>query len=123
MDLGGQETTTMTVDGVQGRLWRLGSQDFIRPRSNEAYKALIRDWEYDRSFYTSILTARSSEFNPFSGEAIALQWNREGVHYLIFARDMEPITEDVILEIANSMASATYPSLHEIHSRTPRCSS
>lgn len=123
MDLGSQDKTSIDVDGVQGWLWRLGSQDFVRPESSEAYSALTQDWTYDRHIYESILGSRSRYLGPVTGPAIALQWNRDGLHYLLFANDREPMTEDVLLWIANSMAPSKYPSLTEISGHTFRCPS
>jgi hypothetical protein len=123
MDLGSQDKTSIDVDGVQGWLWHLGSQDFVRPESSDEYSALTQDWTYDRSIYKAIFDARIDVSKSPTGEAIAIQWNREDIHYLLFAKDREPMTEDVLIQIANSMAPSKYPSMSDIDGRGLRCSS
>ena len=44
------------------------------------------------------------------GPAIALQWNRDGVHHLLIAQDIEPMNETELFRMANSMAPSKYPS-------------
>ncbi len=43
------------------------------------------------------------------GRAIALQWNRDSVHYALIAQDIEPMNKDELLNIANSMAPSEWP--------------
>ena len=114
MDLEGQSRTAVEVDGVQGWLSRLDILDFVEPNRDdpgyEDYRALLREWEYDRNIYFRLIYGRRDFLlNPLAGPAIALQWNREGYHYLIFAKDKEPLNAEVLMRIANSMAPSPYP--------------
>ena len=47
------------------------------------------------------------------GEAIALQWNREGVHYILIAQDIEPMNEGDLFKMANSLTRPRLPSVHD----------
>ena len=38
-----------------------------------------------------------------------MQWNRDGVHYVLIAQDKDPMNKEELLKIANSMAPAEYP--------------
>jgi hypothetical protein len=122
VDLEG-ERTLIEVHGVPGWLWHLGPLDFARqlwrgdfvsPYSyEEVHKAFIQDWQYDRSGYILVQDAR---YNPgtLSGPAISLQWNREGINYILISKNRGPMTEDVLLQIADSIAPSKYPSISEI---------
>ena len=97
MDLEGQSRTAVVVDGVQGWLSLLDILDFVLPNRDdpgyEDYRALRMEWEYDRSIYSRLIYGRRDFlWHPSAGPAIALQWNREGYHYLLFAKDKEPWT-------------------------------
>ena len=114
MDMDGQSRTAVEVDGVQGWLSRLDILDFVEPNrddpSYEDYRALRREWEYDRRIYSRLIYGRRDFLmDPSAGPAIALQWNREGFHYLLFAKDKEPLNAEVLMRIANSMAPSPYP--------------
>lgn len=114
MDLEGQSRTAVEVDGVQGWLSRLDYLDFVEPNRDdpgyEDYRLLRREWEYDRRIYSRLIYGRRDFLlDPFAGPAIALQWNRDGYHYLLFAKDKEPLTAQVLMDIANSMAPSPYP--------------
>ena len=43
-----------------------------------------------------------------------LQMNKNGIHHLLAARAQEPMTEEILLQIANSMAPAPYPTYSEV---------
>ena len=119
MDLEGQSRTAVEVDGVQGWLSRLDILDFVLPNRDDLsykdYMALRMEWDYDRHIYSQLIRARR-EFlsDPLAGPAIALQWNREGFHYLLFAEDREPLNAEVLMRIANSMAPSPYPEYGDI---------
>ncbi len=46
------------------------------------------------------------------GEAIALQWNREGVHHILIAQNKEPTAVNDLLNMSNSMMPPELPSPH-----------
>ena len=110
----GPPRTAVDVDGVQGWLTFLAPQDFVPPTGSEEYRRLTEGWDYDRRVYWSLLRSRSAALGDLRGHAIILQWNKGGIHHLLAARVLEPMTEDVLLQIANSMAPAPYPSYGEI---------
>lgn len=35
--------------------------------------------------------------------AIAVQWNKDGVHYVVVAEGKDPIDEELVLRMANSL--------------------
>ncbi len=114
VDLGGQSRTAVHVDGVQGWLTRLDILDFVEPNRDdpeyEEYRTRNVEWEYDRGIYNRLIYGRRDFLlSPSAGPAIALQWNRDGYHYLIFAKDKEPLNAEVLMDIANSMAPSPYP--------------
>ena len=118
VDLEGQSRTAVEVDGVEGWLSRLDAQDFVAPGRDhpdyEGYRELPLIWGYDRYVYYSLLGSRRHLQGNRAGPAIALQWNREGIHYLLFATDREPFSPEVLMRIANSMAPSPYPEYNEI---------
>ena len=67
----------------------------------------MRDWKFDRKIYISISRERAG--GSMRGRAIALQWNRDSVHYALIAQDIEPMNKDELLNIANSMAPSEWP--------------
>ena len=44
------------------------------------------------------------------GEAIALQWNRGGMHYILIAQNIEPLILEDLFEMADSMVQPKLPS-------------
>ena len=104
MDMGGV-WERVEVDGVRGWLTRLGAGDFLEPGEREARSAQSLEWRYDRRIYSRLSSARRDITGGVPwGDAIALQWNRDGIHYLLIAQDWEPVTVDELLKMANSMA-------------------
>ena len=119
LDMGG-ERESAEVDGVQGWFTRLSSEDFYPPTDGSPLFSVKENWPEGaggESGYIGVLFER--EIHPpresppggavFSdsllwGPAIALQWNRDGVHHLLIAQDIEPMNEDELLKMANSMA-------------------
>ena len=48
--------------------------------------------------------------------------NKNGIHHLLAARAQEPMTEEILLQMANSMAPLPYPTYSEVGSGlSPRC--
>ena len=110
MDIGGVREP-MEMDGVQGWLTHLGPADLVRPDDGQARFRLMQEWRYDRRIYLSVSNARVYQPSSLWGDAIALQWNRDGIHYLLIAQNALPITLDELLKMANSMAPAEFSSL------------
>ena len=109
MDMGG-ERTPIEVDGVQGWLTRLGPDEFVKPKGREEILAQLREWKFDRKIYISISSERAGgPTNRLLGRAMALQWNRDGVHYVLIAQDKDPMNKDELLKMANSMAPSEWP--------------
>ena len=110
VDMGGQRTA-IEVDGVQGWFTRLGPDDFLRLEDRDKAREQWLEWRFERSVYTYIKGDRWLEDPPgkLRGEAIALQWNRDGVHYVLIAQDKDPMNKEELLKIANSMAPSEYP--------------
>ena len=119
LDMGG-DRASVEVDGVQGWFTRLSSEDFHPPTDGSPIFTVMRNWPDSargESGYVGVLFERNSpgprEVPPgmvvvsdylLWGQAIALQWNREGVHHLLIAQDIEPMNEDELLKMANSMS-------------------
>ncbi len=106
VDLGGQRNP-VTVDGVQGWFTRLGPDDFT-----PLNQATVEEGTsgFGLGIYGLISAKRrQGGIKGIEGEAIALQWNKEGIHYLLIAQDIEPMNEKELLKIANSMASSELP--------------
>ena len=119
LDMGG-ERASVEVDGVQGWFTLLSSEDFHPPIDGSPIFTVMRNWPDSargESGYVGVLFERNSpdprEAPPgmsvvsdylLWGQAIALQWNREGVHHLLIAQDIEPMNEDELFKMANSMA-------------------
>ena len=110
VDMGGQRTP-VEVDGVQGWFTRLGPDEFVFPEDDEESRVMWQEWRFDRSMYSLIAMDRQPGYisSRLSGPAIALQWNRDGRHYVLIAQDIEPMNKEELLKIANSMAPAEYP--------------
>ena len=116
----GRERVPVEVDGVQGWLTRLSSDDFYPPTDGSPIFTAMSNWPDSargESGYVGVLSEREihapteqpprpAEFfdSLLWGPAIALQWNRDGVHHLLIAQDIEPMNEDELFRIANSMA-------------------
>ena len=107
VDMGGVREP-VEVDGVRGWLTRLGTGDFWELEETEVRDAQYREWRYDRTIYTSLLVARRDGSGPW-GDAIALQWNRDDIHYLLVAQDWKPTAQDELLKMANSMEREDLP--------------
>ena len=107
MDLGGQREP-IAVDGVQGWLTHLRPEDFVPPAERRDFYAVTKDWRLDHTVYREALDYRASALHLY-GPAIALQWNREGTHYLTMAQEEEPMTVELLLQMANSMAPGEFP--------------
>ena len=118
----GPPRTAVDVGGVSGWLTILAHQDFVRPTGSEEYRRLTEGWDYDRRVYKSLLNSRSEALDPHWGHAIVLQWNKNGIHHLLAARAQEPMTEEILLQMANSMVPLPYPTYSEVGSGlSPRC--
>ena len=106
MDLGG-ERKRVDVDGVQGWLSHLSTEHFIPPSER---LHLIKEYWYDRAVYLKLLGKRGpTGIETLDGPIITLQWNRDGIHYLLVGQDRERVTVDEMLKIANSFARAEFP--------------
>ncbi len=168
-DIGG-ERESVEVDGVQGWLIRLSSDDFRPPLDGTPVYTLAKGWPEGAGrgvSYNRVIDQRDvpgpRELPPTSdeasavleeevvrkplvyitptwrpwqnyiedrvvrvevpegerwrwsdsllwGPAIALQWNRDGVHHFLIAQDIEPMNEDELFRMANSMAPSKYSS-------------
>ena len=111
VDMGGQRTA-IEVDGVQGWFTRLRPDDFLRLEDRDKAREQWLEWRFERSVYTYIKRSRGPEDSPgnkLRGEAIALQWNREGIHYVLIAQDKDPMNKEELLKTANSMAPSEWP--------------
>ena len=110
VDMGGQRTP-VEVDGVQGWFTRLGPDELFEPEDEEESSVMWQEWRFDRTFYMLIAGERrpGSIISRLSGPAIALQWNRDGRHYVLIAQDIEPMNKDELLKMANSMAPSEWP--------------
>ena len=119
LDMGG-ERVPVEVDGAPGWFTRLSSEDFHPPTDGSPIFTAMRNLPESargESGYVGVLSEREihapteqpprpAEFfdSLLWGPAIALQWNRDGVHHLLIAQDIEPMNEDELFRIANSMA-------------------
>ena len=110
VDMGGQRTP-VEVDSVQGWFTRLGPDEFVFPEDDEESSAMWREWRFDRTFYALIAMDRQHGYisSKLLGPAIALQWNRDGRHYVLIAQDIEPMNKEELLKMANSMAPSEWP--------------
>ncbi len=128
LDMGG-ERVTVEVDGVTGWFTRLDAKDFYPPDDSPSL-SIRNSWPQEareQSGYNIVLGERRTpafevpcpkmmpggeveclppEWNDslLWGEAIALQWNRDGTHHLLIAQDIEPMNESELFKMANSMA-------------------
>ena len=118
LDMGG-ERAPVEVDGAPGWFTRLSSEDFHPPTDGSPIFTAMRNLPErarGESGYVGVLSERNTPPDPTPqgragvsdyllwGPAIALQWNREGVHHLLIAQDIEPMNEDELFKMANSMA-------------------
>lgn len=101
------------VDGVEGLLWRLEPDEWRDADSNPyAEDKPERDTlGLGNRLYRRVLEQRrtwESRGEPREGVivglAIAIQWNRDGVHYVLIGQDKGPMTEEALLQLANSLA-------------------
>jgi hypothetical protein len=103
LDLGGSRVPVQ-VDGVEGWLWRLGTGDFTPPWDSNEFEKLQREWKRDKTIYIVLLEyRRAPDLGPLGGVALALQWNKNGNHFLLVAQDKEPMSDDTLQRIANSL--------------------
>ena len=117
LDMGG-ERAPVEVDGAPGWFTRLSSEDFHPPTDGSPIFTAMRNLPESargESGYVGVLSERNTPPDPTPqgravvsdnllwGPAIALQWNREGVHHLLIAQDIEPMNEDELFKMANSM--------------------
>jgi hypothetical protein len=99
------------VDGVQGWLWHLSLDDLAPPRIEGEHIMYARLRGYRRQ--ESPAKLENGSYTPtssggfISGPAISVQWNRDGVLNVLIAQDVEPMNEDVLLSIANSLKPTT----------------
>ncbi len=99
------------VDGVQGWLWHLSLDDLAPPRMEGEHTMYARLRGFRRQ--SSPAKLENGSYTPpssgglISGSAIAIQWNRDGVHYVLIAQDFEPMSEDILLSMANSLRPTT----------------
>ena len=106
MNMGG-EMERVEVDGVQGWLSHLAAEDFTPPSER---LDLVREYWYDRYVYLELQAKRGpTGVRTLDEPIITLQWNRDGIHYLLVGQDREPVTVDEMLKIANSFAPAEFP--------------
>lgn len=103
------------VDGVQGWLWRLGPEEFMQQQDGASLSpetirpALLEEFDSDADVfrraapYRQLYGSWREEGEEVSGDAIALQWNKDGRHYLLAGPLRSGITEDVLLTLANSL--------------------
>lgn len=110
VDMGGQRTP-IEVDNVQGWFTRLGPDEFVEPEDDDESRAMWQEWRFDRTFYALIAGERRpwSIISRLSGPAIALQWNRDGRHYVLIAQDIAPMSKEELLKMANSLAPSEWP--------------
>lgn len=114
VDLGAPRTT-VDIDGTMGWLTHLSAQDFSASDDMEEYRRITEGWDYDRRVYSWLLFERGYGFeSELGGAAIALQWNKSGIHHLLVAKAREPMTQEILLEIANSLTPAPFPSYNEV---------
>ncbi len=59
-------------------------------------------WSRTR-LYRDIADLRSPERQLLEGPAIAVWWNKDGIHYVIVGQSRPPITEAILLRMANSL--------------------
>ncbi len=113
-----RDKTPVTVDGTEGWLWHLGPEDlmedWVDPRDRpqeELYgsRRVYMDFT-ERRVPPWPATLENGSYHPANpdgglipGPAIPLQWNRDGVHYVLIAQDMEPMSVDILLSMANSL--------------------
>jgi hypothetical protein len=104
------------VDGSEGWLWRLDPEEFAQPPgtptpfSEEIVKpALAENFASETEFLTRTEPYRHlyggwrAPEEEVSGSAVVLQWNREEHHYFLAGPMRGGITEEVLLEMANSL--------------------
>ena len=64
----------------------------------------------------------TAEHETFDSAIGAGSMNKNGIHHLLAARAQEPMTEEILLQMANSMAPLPYPTYSEVGSGlSPRC--
>ena len=108
--MGGQRTP-VEVDSVQGWFTRLGPDELFEPEDEEESRVMWQEWRFDRTLlYANSYGSQAGDIiSRLSGPAIALQWNRDGRHYVLIAQDIEPMNKDEMLKMANSMAPSEWP--------------
>ena len=100
----------VTVDGVSGFVGEL-SEDVLSGRA-EPYGLLGFQPDDDpqnrqiQMLYMQISRLRGPEGQLLGGPATVVWWNKDGIHYVIIGQSKPPITEDVLLRMANSLELA-----------------
>ncbi len=121
IDLGAPRTA-VDVDGTTGWLTQLSGQVFAAVYDKEEYYRVTEGWDYDRKVYSWLLFERGYALQSgIGGAALALQWNKDGIHHLLVANTTEPMTEEILFQIANSLSPAPFPSHSEVNPGTRGC--
>ena len=98
----------VTVDGVSGFVGEL-SEDVLSGRA-DLYEPLRfhpdDGLQNDHRLYREIAWLRGPERQLLGGPATVVWWNKDGIHYVIIGQSKPPITEDVLLRMANSLELA-----------------
>jgi hypothetical protein len=116
VDLGGIKDEVF-VDGVAAIVSRLEPDDFVSPRGLGEHSQDHERWDpvegqSGQTLYNEIYRLRSPYSgrgglvgNVLSGEALAIQWNKDGRHYILIGKKKGPITLDVLVNMAKSVNS------------------
>ncbi len=121
LDIATERKTPVTVDGVQGWTWRMSTEDFafqsgktatlldndpavLRPALAEKF-ASPRDAYRRAGMYYKLHEERGRR-SVLHGPAIMLQWNKGGQHFVLIGQHRWPVTEDLLLEMADSLVRA-----------------
>ena len=85
-----------------------GEEDTVQQVKSKTLTTPCDDFKYSEFRAHCIEDPSATNYRLF-GEAIALQWSRDGVHYCLIAQNVEPMSVDDLLRMADSMASAESP--------------
>ena len=97
------EKSPVDVDGVSGWLWMLAADDLRRPIDPDVRRERSRATPEERRIYLWLQNERKSKPRSIEGPAIALQWNKNGAHYVFFAQHRGLMDLDTLLQMANSL--------------------
>jgi hypothetical protein len=89
----------LTPETIQAALLDAFDSDGDVNRRARPYRELYGSWR--------------KEGEEISGQAVALQWNKDGRHYLLAGPLRQGITEDVLLAMANSLKSVDAVDIRE----------